>query len=120
MRCNVRLEGTEWIIRPTSGLFAGLDVARAEGITLENVCFLKDSMTGEITASWGLTLTDDEIACSLDSLKALGIGQVFRNRAPIQLLSDGGDGYMCGESGTRITRAAHVMLLQKGMYYGSI
>lgn len=117
MRFTLRFESGVWSLMPQDGELAGLIVATAEGVTLTDVTFNGDDITGAIQATWGLSVINDDVFNSRHMIKAIGIGQVFKSPAAIPF-HFGGDGSYCAETNRLLRRAAHVMILSQGKFYG--
>lgn len=104
-----------WVLTALSGEFEGQVVAYSEGLTMEDVTFVGTAIHGRVRASWGIELKD-EVTTSLEVLKALGVGQLFKCKGPIRFFMDG-TVFCCAESKRVLHVADHVMVMKRGMFY---
>lgn len=116
MQFEITLDKEEWVIRALTGSFAQVEVARAEGLMMEDVTFDGLKVIGTIKASWGMTV-NDAVTSSRDMLRALGVGGRFVAKPSIRMQLVGTD-YICAATKQVLQGVSHLFVLNRDMFYG--
>ena len=102
-----------YTLSPTFGFYAGKIVAYAEQVYLVNVEFIGKRIVGEVLASWGTEIREQKL--DLVTVKALGVGGVFRKGPPSYPTSFKENRYL-DHTGRPIFRSTFVSVNQAGVF----
>lgn len=86
MKISAIRNGDAWDVYPQSGLFCGKLVGRADGLAMMNVRVTGDTVTGEVTAVWGLEVLDPMVYNDPRTIRGLGVGRSFDMREQVPLV----------------------------------
>lgn len=106
--------GECWDLRPTSGPFNGVLIAKAERLSLKQVSFMGKTMVGVVKALWGATILCEQIYDDVPTIRALGLTGVFDQTVGEPLVLDY-DGYIRSIR-TKAKNAQRVVVLGDTIY----
>ena len=97
-----------WNITPDEGALAGVVVATAEGVSLQDVVFDACTVVGTIKAVWGLAIQVEALYNDRDTLRALHLGKSFCEY-PSEALNVDFDGFV--DRANRLCRGAKRLIV---------
>ena len=116
-----RQNGSEcgiWNITPDGGALAGVVIATAEGVSLQDVTFSACTVIGTIKAVWGLVIQVEDLYNDPDTLRALRLGKPFCEYPQEKLVFDY-DGFV--DRANRVCRSAkRLLVIGTGIFAGGV